>query len=281
MFEKILVPLDGSDFSWAALDQAMELAEDVKSEIHLLYVVDERLIEAPFVIATYPEDLLPEVHPEFVEMALQLQKKLQEQGEQILAQAEARCQERNLPCVKELAEGNVPRIILDRAKEVDLVVMGRQGAGAKWGGPMLGSAFEAVVRHSPVPVLGVQRQARPIYRILVAYDGSQRAEDALDIAIELAQRGREIVLLTVDDGHKDRVEAYDKARMKLIEADVVFTAIFREGHVADVILNVAQETDCDLIAMGAYGHRRFLSIFFGSTVDEVMRHTTLPILICR
>ncbi len=281
MFERILVPMDGSDFSWTALEQALELAKDEKDPVHAMYVVDERLVEAPFLIATASESLLPEVHPEFIEMALQIQKKLQEQGEAILEKARARCEEQGIPCTTEIAEGHVVRLILERAKEAGLVVMGRQGTGARWGGPLLGSAFEAVVRHSPVPVMGVQKEARHIRRILVAYDGSDRAKDALEIAIELARHGREIVLITVDDGRKDRVGAYDEARQRLVEENVIFTAVFRSGHVAQAILEVAQETDSDLIAMGAYGHRFFLDIFFGSTVDEVMRRTRLPILICR
>ena len=282
MFERILVPIDGSDFSWAALDQAIELATDEKSTLQVLYIVDERLVEAPFVIATYPDTLLAEVHPDLVKMGLQLQKKLQQQGEHLLEQAQARCEERGIACETELAEGNVARIILDRAEQCQLVVMGRQGAGEKWGGPMLGSVFEAVVRHSPVPVLGVQREARPIHRILVAYDGSSRSQDALEIAIGMAKhRGREIVLLTVDDGRKGREEAYKKARKQLEEAQVLFTSIYRSGHVAQVILDVAEETHSDLIAMGAYGHTSFLGILFGSSVDDVMRRTHLPILICR
>lgn len=281
MFERILVPMDGSDFSWSALEHAIELAEDEKDPIHLLYVVDERLVEAPFLIATATDSLLPEVHPEFVEMALQIQKKLQEQGEKILAQAKARCEEKGIPCSSEITEGHVTRIILDKAKDAGLIVMGREGSGARWGGPLLGSTFEAIVRHAPVPVLGVQKEVRPIRRILVAYDGSDRAEDALEIAIALAHRGREIVLVTVDDGKKDRIGAYDKARQRLVEEGVIFTAVFRSGHVAEAILEVAQETESDLIAMGAYGHRFFLDIFFGGTVEEVMRRTTLPILICR
>lgn len=282
MFEHILVPIDGSDFGWAALDQALELATDVGGSIHALYIVDERLVEAPFVIATYPETLLPEVHPDLVEMGLKLQQRLQEQGERILAQARARCEEKGVSCETELAEGNVVRIILNRGEKSNLIVMGRQGVGETWAGPLLGSVFEAVVRRASVPILGVQREARPIRRILVAYDGSERARDALDIAIHLAQHGqRSIVLLTVDDERKERLQAYEEARRRLEEAQVTFSSVYRAGHPAHLILQVAEETQCDLIAMGAYGHTSFLEVLFGSTVDDVMRRTHLPLLICR
>ncbi len=282
MFEHILVPIDGSNFSWAALAQAAELAKEERNTLHVLYVVDERLVEAPFVIATAPETLLMEVHPDLIQMGLTLQKKLREQGKELLAQARARCEEQEVPCRTELAEGNVTRTILDRAGQADLIAMGRLGSGEKWGGPLLGSSFEAVVRHSPVPVLGVQREVRPLRRILVAYDGSDRSQDALEIAIALARHhGREIVLLTVDDGHGGRKEAYERAEAELKNAALFFTAVYRAGHVSQSILEVADETQCDLIVMGAYGHTRFLGVLFGSTVDDVMRRTTLPILICR
>jgi len=46
-------------------------------------------------------------------------------------------------------------------------------------------------------------------------------------------------------------------------------------------LEVAQEEACDLIALGAYGHRRFLEVFFGGTVEEVVRHAPQAVLIAR
>lgn len=282
MFERILVAVDGSEYGFAALEQALELAEDLGSTVHVLHVIDARLTKLPYILAALPTSLAPEVGSAWVEWATQVTEGLRALGEAILEHAKSRCAEAQIPCQTELEEGNVSRVILERARHADVIVMGRKGAGARVGGPLLGSSFEAIVRHAPVPVLGVQREARPLRRLLVAYDGSERAEDALHVVIELARhRDRAVILLTVDDGHEGRRRAFEAARRHLEEAGVPFEALFRSGHPAEVILETADETSSDLIAMGAYGHRRFLEILFGSTVDDVMRRTTLPILIVR
>ena len=282
MWKRMLVAVDGSEFGFAALDQALDIAEDTEATIHALYVIDARLTKLPYIVAAIPTSLAPEVGSAWAQWAAQVTRGLRELGEAVMEHVKVRCSERNVPCKTELAEGNVSQTILERARDADVVFMGRKGAGARVGGPLLGSAFEAVVRHSPVPVLGVQKEARPIHRILVAYDGSDRSKDALDLAAELAlYREREIILLTVNDGTEGRARVLEEGEMLLDERGVRYRAFFLSGHAAEVILAVAEAQQCDLIAMGAYGHRRFLEIFFGSTVDDVMRRTTLPILIAR
>jgi len=47
VFERILVPVDGSTDSWVALEQAILIAHEGEHEIYGLFVVDIRLIEAP------------------------------------------------------------------------------------------------------------------------------------------------------------------------------------------------------------------------------------------
>ncbi len=282
MFERILVAVDGSEYGFAALEQSLELAKDMGSTIHALHVIDARLTKLPYILAALPTSITPEVGPAWVEWATQVTEGLRSLGEAILEHAKTRCQEAGVPCTTELLEGNVSRTILDKARHADLIALGRKGAGARIGGPLLGSSFEAIVRHAPVPVLGVQKEARPLRRLLVAYDGSERARDALHLAAELARyRQRHLILLTVDDRHPGRKIAFEEAKRYLEQEGVSYEGIFREGHPAQIILETAQAYACDLIIMGAYGHRHFLEILFGSTVDDVMRRTTLPILITR
>ena len=283
MFERILVPLDGSEDSWIALEQAIKIAKAEESSlIRGLFVVDAKLIEDPYFMATDPYDLVPEGGPDVVQLLLELSRGLNALGESVLARAGERCERAGVPYEGELAQGIVPHVILDRAQASDLVVMGRHGAGGKRAGPLLGSTFEAVVRHSPVPVLAPHFETSPMKRLLVAYDGSERARDALEIAAHWAKRHEAIVvLLTVDDGHPKRREAHDEGEALLGERGVSYAPRFRAGHPAEIILEVAQEEACDLIALGAYGHRRFLEILFGGTVDEVMRHAPQAVLIAR
>ena len=281
MFEKILVPVDGSDSAWIALEQAIEIAKEEQAAIHGLYVVDARLLEAPYILAMFPYDFYPEGDPRRLEQAMEVSKRLHQRGEEILQRLADRCQEAGVPCETELTDGIVAQVILERAKDADLVVLGRTGEGAQWTGPLLGSVFEAVVRHSPVPVLATHDQVRPIRCILVAYDGSERAKDALNIAARLAASGNRLLLyVTVDDGHRNRGEAYQEAKKILDELGVEHMRLFLKGHPAEKILEAAASQKCDLIVLGAYGHSPFMKVFFGSTVDEVIHQAELPVMVC-
>ena len=281
MFKHILVPIDGSEDAWVALEQAIEFAREEEASIHVLFVPDSRIIEAPYWTAAPPDDPLPAGDEKRTEMALIIGEMIARFGEKTLSEAMQRCDAAGVPCQSQYEIGPVVNVILEASSHADLLVLGRHGQGAAWAGPHLGSVFEAVVRHSRCPVLATQAEVRPILKILAAYDGSDRAKDALAIASQLAlSQQRDLVLLVVNDGHPDMLAIFAEAKEWLDDHHVPAKVLFEEGEPAETILRVAREEDVSLIAMGAYGHSRFLEIFFGSTVDEVIHQAIVPVLIC-
>jgi len=282
MFDHILVPIDGSTDSWIALEQAIEIAQEENGLIHGLFVADARLVEAPYWAAAPPDEVNPETDPEKTQIALKIGRLVSEHGREVLVQLDERCTEANVYSTTEYVEGVADQVILDRARRSDLVVLGRRGESGRWSGPQLGSTFEAVVRHATTPVLAAQAEPRQISRILIAYDGSHSADEALQVAASFAHRhGDDVVLLTVDDDRQGRRQQFEDAKQMLVEQGLTGKVFFHEGHASEVILNTAREEDCDLIAMGAYGHSHFIETFFGSTVDEVVHRAICPVLICR
>lgn len=280
MFETILVPVDGSADSWIAADQAIEIAKEENAKIAGLFVVDTRVAEVPYAVPTDPD--LPGVDYMMIEGFQDIEKDLRERGQQVLEDLKNKCLKAGVPCQSELVEGIVEKEIIEWAKDSDLVVMGKRGLGAKWAGLLLGSTLEAVVRHSPKPVLATHHSPRAMRRILIAFDGSERAWDALRIVAHWgAEQKRDVVLLTVDDGREERTEIHEKAADYLTGLGIGFKDLLLTGHVAEVILRTAEEEKCDLIALGAYGHSKFIEILFGSTVDDVLHGAQTPVLITR
>ena len=280
MFDTILVPVDGSADSWIAAAQAIEIAKEEKAKILGLFVVDARVAAAPYVAPTDP-DLLDGDYI-LIEGFQEIEKSFRERGQQVLEGLKNRCLKEGVPCETVLTEGIVEKEIVEQAEGSDLVVMGKRGLGAKWAGFLLGSTLEAVVRRSPKPVLATHHSPRVIQHTLVAFDGSDRAWDALKIIAHWsAERKREVVLLTVDDGKPGRKEAHEKAADYLAKLGIAFKNSMPEGHAAEVILRTADGEKCDLIALGAYGRSRFVEILFGSTVDDVLHGAQVPVLITR
>ena len=146
MYEKILVPVDGSPTSLAGLNEAIALARVMGSTIKLLQVVDEislmTSLEAAMALPPNVFDLLKEA------------------GQQVLSDAEARTKAAGIAVEAELFEsysGRVSDLILTKAQEwgAQIIVLGTHGRRGV-GRMLLGSDAEQVLRQSPVPVLLVR-----------------------------------------------------------------------------------------------------------------------------
>ena len=59
------------------------------------------------------------------------------------------------------------------------------------------------------------------------------------------------------------------------------TLVQEYGQVPDVVLRAAKEYESDLILMGGYGHGPMVEVVLGSAVDQVLRSSRQPVLICR
>ena len=141
MYERILVPTDGSAGVERAITQAAELAAVHGAEVHSVYVLNT---------ANYAS-LPMETSWEGVS------DMLREDGEDALERVREIVEEYDVPLETHLIEGSPSREIVDFATEegCDLIVMGTHGRGGI-DRLLLGSVAERVVRGSPVPVLTVR-----------------------------------------------------------------------------------------------------------------------------
>jgi nucleotide-binding universal stress UspA family protein len=151
MYERILVPIDGSSTAQCGLEEAIALAGRLGSTLHLLHVVDARLLIAEVSVFAPPNQLLDDWRGV---------------GEKLLADAVALASSRGVKAdsVLQCDPGlRVCDLILNEAKQAkaDLIVMGTHGRRGL-SRLTLGSDAELVLRESPVPVLLVRaREAEP------------------------------------------------------------------------------------------------------------------------
>jgi nucleotide-binding universal stress UspA family protein len=145
--------------------------------------------------------------------------------------------------------------------------------------------------------------------ILVASDGSDLANKALDLALETARlNGAKLTILTATDpvatgigsggfGTIDAgpivarleeayaAEAADllaKARHRAQDAGIAAETLHLPRHrPADGILEAAGEKGCDLIVMGSHGRRGINRLLLGSQAAEVLARATVPVLVVK
>lgn len=150
MYERILVPTDGSDVAEAAVDQAIDIAEKYGAEVHALYVADTDSIA--YSLGTEQVDRIRQGN--FNEMT-----ELRQEAEAATGYVTERAAEHGLDVV-EFHEGGRPHKMINKYAEdndIDLIVMGSHGrAGVRRA--LLGSVTERTLRSTHVPVLVVDYQ---------------------------------------------------------------------------------------------------------------------------
>ena len=137
-------------------------------------------------------------------------------------------------------------------------------------------------------------------KILLAYDGSEGANRALEAGIDLAKiHGAELWALAVEEklprfsGTIDEVKEekeyanqyYGKllkeAGAKAKEAGLELKTLMRPGHPAQTIVAVAKEGKFDLVLVGHTGLSGVWAAFLGTTAEKVSRHAPCSVLIVR
>jgi nucleotide-binding universal stress UspA family protein len=132
MYDRILVPTDGSPTAGAAMQAAVEMAARDGADIHVLNVINTRYYDTSIDSAVKP---------------------LRERGERYVDSLADKATDAGVPVTTTVELGRPARTILDYVDDhdVDLVVMGTSGRG-DLERRLLGSTTEHVVTHADVPV---------------------------------------------------------------------------------------------------------------------------------
>ena len=252
LFADILVPVSGEEIGWNALEQALEVARCEGARLRGLHVVTS---EAQ-----------------------------RESAEALAVQAEfnRRCQVAGIPGELVIEVGGMARKICERARWTDLAVVNLAHPPAPQPIARLSSGFRTLIRRCARPVLAVPRASSHLDHVLLAYDGSPKADEALFIATYLSCRWHiTLVVVTVIEPGRTTSETLARAQRYLKTHGVGATFVKEGGPVAEAILKTAKERESNLIIMGGYGLSPVLEVVLGSTVDQVLRTSRQPMLICR
>jgi nucleotide-binding universal stress UspA family protein len=209
VIRRILVALDASTHSLAALEAAANLAADLGAELIGLFVEDENLLHLaglPFAHEVRsPLATSERMNSDRMEQDLHLQAS---QAERALKKAAERVQ---VKWSFRVVRGQVSESVLAAALEVDLLAMGRVSRPLSKRS-RLGSTARAATTETRRSLLLMQKDSGLNQPVLVTYDGSQAAKQALAVAARLARGGDDelnILLLsdTVEDAKPLKVYA--------------------------------------------------------------------------
>jgi nucleotide-binding universal stress UspA family protein len=295
MYERILVPLDGSALAEVALPYAEELSGRLGSEVTLIFVSE------------LVDDSYQRMRQLYLQNIVEVTKKA---AEAYLPKSDKKQTIR----VNSVAfDGNPAEQIIEYANKQDigLIIMSTHGQSGITRGA-LGSVANKVVRATTRQVALIRaksyhpdmRQKGILTKLLLTLDGSKVSEASIPYAVELASRlGTKVVLLRVlgmsygafsSAGEafvgyysEDQMEA-DKAlgkdyletiAGKLKQKGVTVETQVRFGDAAEEIISLASEIHADLVVMSTHGRSGIGRWVFGSITEKVLYEGYTPLLL--
>lgn len=220
--ERIVVALDASPNSVAALRAAAELASWLDVELEGLYIEDinlTRLSGFPFQkeVGSYTGAVR-----RLDDLALQRQlRALAASIQQAMAREASR---RPLRWTFQVRRGRVVTELLAASRSATVVSMGRRSRGRR---RQLGSTAASVLRESPRPVLVLSEEGELRLPLTVVYTGSEASERALRFAVNLQYRNHgDLRVLVWSRGDRQREEELSRSvevmlRKAAVEARIV------------------------------------------------------------
>ncbi|MFJ3654544.1 universal stress protein [Streptomyces nigra] len=263
----VVVGVDGSSASLAAVDEAAQAAQRRRAELRVVYAFDwpVRPLYAP--LDTAPLRAL-------VKEAAQRAKSVAPQ----------------LEVSEAVLTGEVVSVLEAESRAADLIVVGSRGRGG-FIGMLVGSKAVTLAAYSHCPVMVVRGdEPDPTRPILLAVDGSPMGEKAVDFAFaEASLRGAELV--GVHAWMPDRAPAgagTETAERLLARAlagraekypDVTVRHDVISGEVREVLIETSKAAQ--LTVVGARGRGGFLGLLLGSVSQALLHHAHSPVAVVR
>ena len=302
MFNEIIVPVDGSPFGELALPVALGVACKSGGEVRLVTVVTPLPVhEAQEGSVSLEEGRLLLARDHAESYHAELQKRVILSG----------C---DVPISCHVETGSVVAKLDEHARraQADLLVMTTHGRGSlrrAW----LGSVADGLLRRTPCPILVIRPregeelrvEEKEFHHILVTLDGSPESREILPFARDFAHTsGARITLLRVIPPHFpisspftshsshgfQGLKGEEKTSREALESEA---SAFREDGIsvsvevipganpAEGILEFAEASRVELIAMATHGRGGVARLILGSVADKVIRGGTVPVLLHR
>lgn len=264
-YNRIVVPIDGSDASEAALAYASHLPA---KELVLLHVSVDHEVIVPDWILRHDEE----------RQEMTLQESMERLAERL------RTPERQVKV--DMRVGDVAEEIMAAGREADLIVMMTHGRGAA-GRMVFGSIADRVIRHGETPTLIVRvgeltRNPKMPRRVIVALDGSRLAEKGIEGGVKMALACKLPLLLLRSIGLQD-VKAELRKRRKPGDTPMTISPTLYEDTLSDVLKDAHDYLDrhaealraegCDVSTEVVEGSVPF-TLLWAANPDDVMVMTT-------
>lgn len=164
-------------------------------------------------------------------------------------------------------------------KEDDIAIIGRVGETAAEKNKTIGSNVENFIRNSPCTVMTVDESFKPPTRFIFAYEDSEICKTMMKrIAETDLFRCLQAHLLHVGDTQE---HILDEPAQYFQEHGIDVITEYRQGDVADNIIDYQHEHQIQFIVLGAFSTSKLQQFFLGSITTDVFRSVHVPLIVVR
>jgi nucleotide-binding universal stress UspA family protein len=276
MIRKILVGLDGSEFSVSAVDLGISWARHFGAELVGLGIVDE-----PTILKGEPVPIGGAAFKHHRDETLLADAR--RRVEKFLEHFGDRCRESGVAW-RLLEDVGLPheQISLE-AQSHDVILLGQETHFHFETQRHPRDTLERVLKSAPRPVVTVPRKLAGGAATMIAYDGSPQASRALQLFQGLGlRRSQSVHIVTtgtsITEARRSAQRAVEFLAAHEVRAEMHVDEVPGESTAA-VLLHWARELEADLMVMGAYGKPVLREFLLGSVTKTVLRDSPVPLFL--
>lgn len=213
LLREILVAIDTSTHSQAALEAAVALAKTMEANIQGLFVHDEiwnRISRLPSTRAVnaLTGDVLPLENDTLEDQISILRNRLRRKLEYLSNRKQVKHSWNFL-------RGNVEDKILEAAENADMITIGLKGHSARK--KKLGSSAKTIIQKADKPVLILKEGLHLGTTLTAVYDASEESQKGIRLALKIARKNNSTLKVLVVDNNPKALEQRNKELEKILD----------------------------------------------------------------
>lgn len=281
----ILSCIDGSSYSESVCDYASWIARVVNAPLNFLHTIEQQEIPAVSDLSGSiglgaSEDLLNEL----TEVEQNRRRLLIKKGNIMLQAAKQKAQAAGVSDIELTQQhGNIAAALVEREEQIRVAVVGIGGEQQETGQHSIGTQLEMIIRSLHKPILVVNKAFSIPEKIMLAYDGGDAANKALQMVASspLFKNIPCHLVHVVNNETTTADQLLDEAANLLRNSGIAVTTAKLSGKIEEALAAYQAQLNIDLTLMGAFSHTRVRNFLLGSFTAKMLNSTQKPLLLLR
>jgi len=276
----ILCCVDGENYSQSACDYAVLISNNMNLPLKFLNIIEHssksnKLDLSGNIKLGEKDEILEELSNEEATKS----KNAIKEGKELLNSLKQRAVE---ACKNEISfsqiHGDVLESILEYQNEISVLVIGIKNHNEN----QIGDNIKDIIREIHKPILLVNSDFISPKKILIAYNGSEESKKLLkETSTNPIFKNVQRDIVNINDDKILSNKLLHEAKDIYEKENLEVTISVLSGEPKKAIFDYLNQNDCDILAMGAFGHSRIKEFIFGSFTSDILVQIKKPILLFR